>query len=285
MTVSTESLPHISLSLKKKLKKQGEILEVGYISPEKLKLSSNNCRTIDISKMEKEEFDQSVISEGVIEHVVINEDDEIVKGQIRWRSALRTGEAEIPFIRMKFNSPLDERMCSFLSDSHHHTLHEDDKRLFVMKSLSDGLTYDEISERTGIATQTLRAWGLKHTINIDVDEEATKKIAELPKKKQTTLNKIIGNDEFEGGKEEVNEAIDYVKKSNNNELQELNKLAAEGATINFAERAKKQTIKTKTLKVTLSKTLYDSLIIRSKKLKQDPNIIVENLIVDYLRLN
>jgi hypothetical protein len=282
MTANTESLPNLSLSLSKKLKKLGEVLEVGSISPEILKLSPNNCRTIDISKMEKEEFDQSVASEGVIEHVVINENDEVVKGQIRWRSALRTGEPEIPFIRMRFNKPMDERLCSFLSDSHHHTLHEDDKRLFVMKSLMEGVSYEELSERSGIAIPTLRAWGLKHDTKVEIDEEQTKKIAEMPRKQQLTLNKIMESDEFAGDKKSVDTAVDYVKKSNNNELQELNKLTAEGVAINFADRAKKQTIRTKTLKVTLSKTIYDSLITKSKATKQDPMSIVENLIIDYL---
>jgi len=286
VTVTTESPPIISLETSEKLKKLGTIIEIGWISPETLSLSPNNCRSIDISKTEKEELDKSVVNQGVVEHVTINENNQVVKGQLRWKSALRTGEQKIPFIRVKFNDDQAERECSFLSDTHHHPLHEDDRKSFVRKSMATGLSYEALSEKTGISDQTLRIWALTRATNIDkLDEDSANKIAEMPKNKQQTLNKIINDSEIVEDKEEVDKAISFVKTANANEVQDVGKLVAEGIPVNYESRIRKQTIKTKVIKTTVSKVVYDKFIKICKGKNEDPSDVVEDLIIQYVDNN
>lgn len=267
-----------------RLKNFGEILEIGYISPEDLKVAITNCRIIEISDKQKAEMDASIADKGVIEPIVVNSNYEIIKGKLRWSSALRTGEKSVIYIKMKFPDLFTEAAASIIDDTLSHPLHDRDRANFINICMSMGKSYSDIATMIGKDENTVRGWAkieeMPSVINGDIDLE--QKFVKLPFKKRNVVSTILEQDEYKD-KAKAEEVINYALLAPNSDIEETKKLSQEGIIVNTAKRLKRLNNNVKTLHIKISNELYRAFTVKCKESKEDPMDVIEDLIYDYTK--
>jgi len=167
-------------------------VERGDIDPKLLKVSPNNVRTIEREKRISE-LSMSILSEGVRQPVIINTNNEVVAGQRRWLAALKANHPSIPFIRREYDSDIDEMIESLMENEHQEPLSIEEKGLAVKKLRDQGLTFEELSERTGIPESTLFNYARKVTMPSMIEaEEKTKVLArQMSIRKRNILDPLL----------------------------------------------------------------------------------------------
>jgi hypothetical protein len=285
MQSNLESSPTISFDTDIELKKLGVIVKTGWISPELLSLAETNCRSIDITDSEKAEMDISISNCGVVDPVVINENNEVVKGQLRWSSALRTQQERIPYIMIKFADKLAEMLISFM-DALSHPLNELDKCIFVHKWKNLGKDYEEIAAAVGKDVATVRGWA-NSTVVPDVikgDTELMKKFNEMPLNKKMATKTILNQPQYkgEGNEEAALEVANLCMELPIRDLEETRKAAMTQTTINVKSRQKRLKNAHGIIRVKVAKDLYDKFKEKAKKLNKDPDDVVIELIIEFV---
>lgn len=201
--------------------KLATLIESGSIDPSLLKVAPTNNRQTPIKDLEKEEMKKSILAIGVVEPIIINENNLIVSGQLRWIGALAAGIEKIPFIRMKFKDRFSERVISLVQDYFHHDLSATDRGWFAKRSVEeDHKTTEFIAITLGLEEETIKNW----LRALDVPEVLEK----IPKSKQQFLDSshkkrmatkaILESSEF---KEDPAKAIKLVEFSSKAPLREI----------------------------------------------------------------
>jgi len=185
---------------------------VEWVDPKDLKVAPTNVRVEDISKIDKDIMDGSILTVGIKQPLIINENNEIVSGSLRWSSALRVGLKKVPVIRKKFKNKFEERITCMLQDDLHHPLTDRAKYEFVKKCIEeDGMTIYDIAKALGRSPETIRQWTKYEIIpeQIKGNEELERSFLETPRKKKLELQSIALTKYF---KEEPQEYVKLVEK-------------------------------------------------------------------------
>jgi len=185
---------------------------IEWIDPKDLKVAPTNVRVEDISKVDKDIMDGSILTVGIKQPLIINENNEIVSGSLRWSSALRVGLKKVPVIRKKFKNKFEERITCMLQDDLHHPLTDRAKYEFVKKCIEeDGMTIYDIAKALGRSPETIRQWTKYEIIpeQIKGNEELERSFLETPRKKKLELQSIALTKYF---KEEPQEYVKLVEK-------------------------------------------------------------------------
>ncbi|MEM2260835.1 MAG: ParB/RepB/Spo0J family partition protein [Ignisphaera sp.] len=149
-------------------------MEIIYKDPKTLKIAPTNVRVDPIPPEQFEMMKLSVAVEGIKEPIIINENDEIVSGGIRWKAALDVGLPTVPCVRKKFRDKFEERVTCFMQDHLHHPLTGNDRHNFVLKALEeDKKTFSEIARSLGVTEETVRRWARFGEIPEQLKEKPT----------------------------------------------------------------------------------------------------------------
>lgn len=283
MSSNCEQTKTIPLS---KLKKLGEIIEIGDISPKLLKVSKTNNRTVQINEFEKQEMITSVKESGIIIPLIINLDNEIVSGQLRWHAAIANSLETVPFIRMQFKDAFSERICSMIQDEFHHRLDALDKHLFIKNCIEvDKKTIYEISEALGKHIETVRAWARFQNIpdNIAKDEKAKSKFLNMPAKKRTQLRSILDKPAYKNDTIKSIELVEFASHAPTRELKQIKKDVNSGSPIDTEIRKQRLNERTTLLEVKIPKYLDRSFRDKLKQTNSDYVKVIEKLISGYVR--
>ena len=284
ITLDVKPPPSVSYDLSLKLKQFGEIVKVGWISPLELRVAPTNCRVTEIPDIDKQEMDDSIRNSGVISPVVINENKQLVKGQLRWGSALRTGEEWIPFIQMKFTEPASELAVCLIEDSLFHPLTEDDRYSLVMKAFDLGKDYEYLVMVTGKDIATIRGWVNCKSIPevVKKNPDLQKKFSELPSKKKTAVNTILKRAPYVGNDEKSLEVINLALESPSKDLEDVRKLSMDNVPVDAVKRLKRVKSGSAVLRIKISSDLCRRFNSKVKEENRDPNDVIEELITEYV---
>jgi ParB family chromosome partitioning protein len=197
------------------------LVETGDIDPSLLKVAPTNNRKTPISDTEKEEMKRSILTSGVIEPIIINEDNLVVSGQLRWAGALSAGLKKIPFIRMKFNDRFSERVVSLVQDYFHHDLTASDRGWFAKRAVEeDHKTTKFIAETLGLEEETVKNWlrALDIPKVLDKMPKSKQQFLSSSHKKRLATKAILESPEF---REDPNKAVKLVEFSSKAPLREI----------------------------------------------------------------
>jgi hypothetical protein len=264
----------------------GVILDTGIISPTKLKVAETNNRTIPIPDRAREEIYASIRKNGVEEAVYLNENYEIVSGQIRWLGALTANLADIPYIRMKFKDAFSERVFSMTQDCQHNTLMELDKFYFVQKCVEvDKKTLLEISVATGKHIETIRAWSRTQVSPavLSSDEQAKQSRLNLPLKKRKAIDSMLSKPQFKNNIPRALDAIAFAGEASTRDIEQARKDTNSGLSIDFNARMERMKERQSLLEIKIPKSLDIAFRDKLKKTGEDYVIVIEELIRQYVR--
>lgn len=285
MQSQEDSPPIISFDVSSEVKNLGERVEFGFINPKLLHKADTNCRKVDISDNEKVIMDATTSNYGIIDPVVINMDNGVVKGQLRWSSALRVNLDRIPFIRMKFKDVFSERSASALDDTTKHPWSKEDWRYYIGVNLNEGKTYEQIANAVCLSVDHIRAKMRGAYIHPSMygNDEAIKKYEELQPDKQNAVKGILDTKQYEDASpEKVTKLVDYAIVAPVRDVQDLRKTSKKYSDIDVDSRLKKVKKKTSILRIKVDKELMDKFTAYCNRRHRDPINVVEELIRAYI---
>jgi ParB/RepB/Spo0J family partition protein len=279
----TEVISNLSPS---KIENLGRLIEYGEISPKLLHVADTNNRTVEIPENERAEMDNSVLTEGIIDPIVINVDNGIVQGQLRWKSALRLDLKTVPFIRMEFKDKYSERIASMAQDELHHKLESLDKYLFVTKCLAeDGKTYQSIADSLGKHVETIRAWANFQNVPkvIKDNKKAVDKFMDLTGKKRQAVRSVLDRPAYVNDISKSLAFIEFAGDAPIRDLEQAKKDAGLGSPIDADARKQRLQERTILIEIKIPKHLDKSFREKLKKNNEDYVIVLEQLITAYVR--
>lgn len=282
----TTEIDESAISFKRNIEKLGEIVETGDISPRLLTVAPTNVRKSKISEVEKEELNESVGNVGIAEPIIINLDNEIVSGQLRWESALANNLDTIPYIRMKFKDAFSERACSVLGDAQHHSYDQYDLYTFVKTSREvDNKSYETIAKATGMHLETIRRWGncLNVPNAIADNKDAVDKYLDMSQKKRMAINSILKKPQYQDDPIKALEIIEYANEAPVRDIQNTRKDINAGTPVNAKVRLQRLGEITTTIEIKIPKSLDKSFRDKLKITGEDPTVVIHDMIQQYVR--
>jgi ParB family chromosome partitioning protein len=268
------------------MKKLGEIIEIGTISPQVIRVAETNNRTDPISERDKMELNKSISEVGVVEPVILNENNEIVGGQLRWTSALVNNLKSIPYVKMKFHDKFSERIASILQDYHHHPLSDKDKGLFVRKCIEeDKRTLEDIATSLGIEIQTVRSWLRFDQVPKVIEENAKLKQSyfKLPFKKRIATESILSRAPYKDDQEKAIELIEFASEAPLRELEQARKDVVKRTPVNAEQRKLRLKQNCVLIEVKIPRYLDNVFREKLRKENKDYTEVLVSLIEQYVR--
>lgn len=286
MTTTENVLPTLSLPKDELKRGLGTIIEYGFIDPKLLQVAETNNRTIPISEAERDEMDKSVIENGVTEAVILNMEDKIVSGQLRWQSALRTNQAEIPFVKMQFKDKYSERIFSMLQDDQHHRLEQVDLITFVKKCVAmHGKSIAQIAKSLGKDACALRSLVNSETIPsvIADDPKLVDKYNDLTYKRRNAVKSVLDKPSYKEDYVKAQDFINFALDAPLRELEQARKDACLGSPIDAKARKNRLKERTILIEVKIPQNVDKDFRNALKKNNKDYVVIIEKLITGYSR--
>lgn len=280
MTTTTEFAANVDVN------KLGTIIETGEIDPRILKVADTNNRTMPISDKEKFELRTSIGNIGVLEPVLLDEDNGIVSGQLRWAGAIAADRAKVPFIRMKFKDKFSARIASIVQDYLNHPLTDKDRYLFVKKAIDeDRKTLKEIADSLGIEEQTIRAWAKYEDVPaiISNDKALKQSFLDLPIKKKIATESILNRDPYKNDTGKAIEFIEFARNAPLRELEQVRKDVIKRTPVNAAARKQRLSENTTMLELRIPKYLDTSFRNTLRELNMDYVEVIIKLIENFVR--
>jgi len=135
--------------------------------PRKLKVSKNNPRKLLPEPEDLNEMCKNIKTIGMLEPIIINKDDEILAGQLRWWCALNNNFEEVPVIVIDTeeiakqtgkSKNVVETLIALSSDMFKFKLKADDKHRAIELLKKEGLKTSEIAESLGVSERSVVMW-------------------------------------------------------------------------------------------------------------------------------
>lgn len=268
------------------MKKLGEIVEIGTINPQVIRVASTNNRTDPISERDKLELNNSIAEVGVVEPIILNENNEIVGGQLRWTSALVNNLASVPYIKIKFHDKFSERIASILQDYHHHPLSDKDKGLFVRRCVEeDKKTLQNIADSLGIEIQTVRSWLRWDQVPeiIEKNEKLKQTYFKLPFKKRIATESILSRSPYKDDQEKAIEIIEFASEAPLRELEQARKDVVKRTPVDAEKRKLRLKQNCILIEVKIPKYLDNVFREKLRKENKDYTEVLVQLIEEYVR--
>jgi hypothetical protein len=281
-----------------------KVIETGYIDPKILKLSPNNNRTFPITEKEKAEMKSSIDNIGVVEPIIINKNNEIVSGGLRWAGALASGVDKIPFIRMDFPSDYEERIVSLLQDYFKHMITARDRKRFVenqLKTLFSGTKEEfkkskwwsphgdkritRIANDLGVNEQTIRRWLEWEEIpcELETKPKLIETFLEQNAKKQSVLRSILKTPQFKNDEKKQEELMEFSEEATLGEVQDVRKDAGDGVPVKISERLERTMQRAVLLEFKIPATLDHEFSKILTQLNLDRTTVLVELIENYIK--
>jgi ParB-like chromosome segregation protein Spo0J len=246
-----------------------------------LRVAPTNVRTEDISTKEKEIMNDSVKENGIWEPLIINEQDEIISGQLRWQHAMANDIETVWCNQRNFDNKFDERICCLSQDYLHHNISDKDKYLFVKKAMEeDGKTYAEIAKALGVEEPTIRNWTKYPLYPSQIEDDAKHKqmLLDLPSKKKIAIQSITESKQF---KNSIDDTLTLIEESESMPLgmqEAIRKQMNQGLYIDMKYRVWLKSKITSFIETYIPKDLDYKFTQRIKVLKLDYDVTLFKLI-------
>jgi len=261
-------------------------VEIGFIDPAKLKVADTNNRRDEISESEKLEMRDSVSEIGIVDPILINMNNEIVAGQLRWASALAAGLKSVPFIRKDFKDKFSERIASIVQDYLHHPLSDEDKGNFVKKCLQvDGKTIPDIAKKIGVSELTIRNWLKFEDVpdNIKDDPQTVQTFLDLAIQKKNAATAILSRAPYKNDVQRSLKVVELISKAPMRDVSQMRKDVVRSTTIDEVARMNRLVESSVVMEIRIPKTLDFAFRQKIKAQKLDFVETVIKLIQDFVR--
>jgi len=237
------------------------------ISVKDLKVAPTNNRIIIPTEKELSLLAVSMAS-GQIDPIIVNQNYEIISGQLRWLVAQQIGLTKLLAIVCEFENPMEERIISVIQDYVRFPLTDKDKINFITKCREEGYSVKQISEMTGIPEPTLFLWQQLAKVPEPVKEQPTllEEYEKVQYKKRVETKKLIESAQF---KDKPDEVIELAKQVPLRELKNIAKEAKRGLHIDLEHRKEIYKEKTELINLRVPKKLYDALTRIAKRERID----------------
>jgi len=244
-------------------------LKIVWKDPKDLKVAPTNVRMDPITDEEKEIMKLSVMTEGIKEPIIINKDNEIVSGSLRWSAALANGLERIPCILTEFRDKYEERITCFLQDDLHHPISQRAKYEFVKKCVNeDHMSFADIARSVGKVEYTIRNWSKFEDFPevIASSSKYKQKLLQASSKPRKALQAALSKGVFKNDFNKATQLIDLEAQGAPLAVIEgIAKDAQSGLNIDMDYRKYLNNIETSTLEIKIPKKLD---ILYRKKLKE-----------------
>jgi hypothetical protein len=278
-----------------------ELLREENVPIEKLRIAPTNNRVFipessDIWKM----LEDSIRAVGVTDPISLNEDYEIVSGQLRYLISKKLGKPSVPSNIYRFKSKYHERIYSILMDTCRNPLVDVDKYNFVKNAIeNDKKSVDELSLDTGIPISTLRSWythGKTPDVITDINEEMKNKSEVERKEAQQAIDtymkggikakragdRLLNREPFKNNPKQALEFIKVTPKMPLRQVENLVKKIDSGIEIDFEKEKEMMEIKTELWNLRIPIEDKNTLFAICKEKKLDPDEIILKLIKLYI---
>jgi hypothetical protein len=243
-------------------------LKIVWKDPKDLKVAPTNVRMDPITDEEKEIMKLSVMTEGIKEPIIINKDNEIVSGALRWSAAIANDLQSIPCILTEFKDKYEERITCFLQDDLHHPISQRAKYHFVKKCVKeDNMTFDQIAHSIGKTEYTIRNWSKFEDYPEIIASSPKHKqlLLEAPAKKKKALQVALSKGVFKNDFKKATQLIDLGQDAPLSVLEGISKDSQSGLNVDVDYRKYLINVETSTLEIKIPRKLD---ILYRKKLKE-----------------
>jgi len=254
--------------------------------PRELRIAPTNVRTEEISKEELDIMVYSVKAVGIKEPLIINRDNEIVSGGIRWRAALRAGLRRVPCVVRDFTSKYEERLTCFMQDYLKHPLTDMERAEFVKKCIKeDGKTIEEIARDLGVIPETVKRWLRASEIPeiVKQDQRLLDTWIKEAGRKKLAVKRMLETRQF---KQDPQKAMKVIRELPNTPLrtvEQMSKEAIKGLYIDVDYRRMLDEGDTTLIELRCPTALYNRFVRKLKDDQRDMLYVLNTLIEKYVR--
>lgn len=270
-----------------------EILRLEDVPLEKLKVSPTNTRICVPDEDRLDTLVNSAKSIDITEPITVNEDYEIVDGQLRFIVAKKLGKKTIRAKVCRFKSKYHEAVVSFLTDSSRIPLSDRDKYNFVQMCKKMGKSIEDIAIDLGVSTTTVRGWddwGKTPDVIEEIKKDVTKsvEIAESLQryenagiKKKTIIDDILQSKQFRN----PDKALELIKASDLplREFENIKKETKDGLPVDLEHRRRLYQENVKLFSLRIPEKLYNDIVkCMQKESKGDLHSLILELLSNWV---
>ena len=214
--------------------------------PKDLEVSPNNPRRILPESEDLDEMCKNIKTIGMLEPIVINKENQILAGQLRWLCALKNDFKEVPVIVIdteeiarQTGKPKNvvETLISLSSDMFKFKLKADDKHRAIELLKKEGLKTREIADSLGVSERSVVMWlGRAKLPEALTSQSQITKFLKLPIKKRDYLKTILRAPHIKNDDYLKNKVLEFGMEAKVRDLQEVAKDVGQGITIDWDYR-------------------------------------------------
>ena len=214
--------------------------------PRDLEVSDNNPRRILPESEDLDEMCKNIETIGMLEPIIINKENQILAGQLRWLCALKNDFKEVPVIVVdteeiakQTGKPKNvvETLIALSSDMFKFKLKADDKHRAIELLKKEGLKTSEIAESLGVSERSVVMWlGRAKLPEALTSQSQITKFLKLPIKKRDYLKSILRAPHIKNNDYLKNKVLEFGMEAKVRDLQEVAKDVGEGITVDWDYR-------------------------------------------------
>ncbi len=248
--------------------------------PRDLEVSNNNPRRILPESEDLDEMCKNIKTIGMLEPIIINKENQILAGQLRWLCALKNDFKEVPVIVVdteeiakQTGKPKNvvETLIALSSDMFKFKLKADDKHRAIELLKKEGLKTSEIAENLGVSERSVVMWlGRAKLPEALTSQSQITKFLKLPIKKRDYLKSILRAPHIKNNDYLKNKVLEFGMEAKVRDLQEVAKDVGEGITVDWDYRIQeaKKDEKKVLVRLRFSEVLWEQFLnfLREKKI-------------------
>ena len=248
--------------------------------PRDLEVSNNNPRRILPESEDLDEMCKNIKTIGMLEPIIINKENQILAGQLRWLCALKNDFKEVPVIVVdteeiakQTGKPKNvvETLIALSSDMFKFKLKADDKHRAIGLLKKEGLKTSEIAENLGVSERSVVMWlGRAKLPEALTSQSQITKFLKLPIKKRDYLKSILRAPHIKNNDYLKNKVLEFGMEAKVRDLQEVAKDVGEGITVDWDYRIQeaKKDEKKVLVRLRFSEVLWEQFLnfLREKKI-------------------
>ena len=223
-----------------------ESMKIEKRDPRILEVSDNNPRRILPESEDLDEICKNIKTIGMLEPIIINRENQILAGQLRWLCALKNDFKEVPVIVVDTeeiakqtgeSKNVVETLISLSSDMFKFKLKADDKYRAIEQLKKEGLKVKEIAEMLGVTDRSVVKWlGRAKLPEALSSQTQITKYLRLSIRKRDLIKTILRSPHIKNNDYLKNKVLEYGLVAKVRDLQETAKDVEEGIAVDWDYR-------------------------------------------------
>ena len=220
-----------------------ESMKIEKRDPRILEVSDNNPRRILPEPEDLKEMCKNIKTTGLLEPIIINKENQILAGQLRWLCALNNNFREVPVIVIDteqiaketgMSKGVVETLISLTSDMFKFKLKADDKYWAIEQLKKEGLKVKEIAEMLGVTDRSVVKWlGRAKLPEALSSQTQITKYLQLSIRKRDLIKTILRAPHIKNNDYLKNKVLEYGLVAKVRDLQETAKDVEEGIAVDW----------------------------------------------------